>query len=361
MGMARFRFAAARACRLLPVLAAVPLIACESPRSFDRAAGDEPVYLDEASPAQREAAARLVTEGLMRGAGAYRLQPGDRVEVFYHADNQRLRPYRIGIGDELELDFDFNRDLNRQMVVRPDGMISLPGRGEVRAIGLTPADLSTRIAERYRDVARTPVVTVIVRRFTTPADDLAEVVRNGTEGRARSALVRPDGVVDLPLAQGIPAAGMTLEELRATLNERYARAVGGVTVTARLSQIAANQIFVFGEVRQAGAIPAPSPRTLLQTVAAAGGPMPTGAMDQVRVLYFDAVGRPRVRQVNLERVLQEAAIEEDMIVPPNATVWVPPTAVARVGRFVDQVIRQIFLFNGTSISFNYGNTFRFPN
>ena len=59
--------------------------------------------------------------------------------------------------------------------------------------------------------------------------------------------------------------------------------------------------------------------------------------------------------------LNDLAVEEDMVVPPNATVWVPPTQVARVGRFVDQVIRQIFLFNGTSISFNYGNTFRFPN
>jgi len=172
--------------------------------------------------------------------------------------------------------------------------------------------------------------------------------------------VRPDGVVDLPLAQGIPAAGMTLEERRARLNERYARKVGGLTVTARLSQIAANQIFVFGEVREAGAIPAPSPRTLRQTVAAAGRPMPTGAMDQVRVLYFDAAGRARVRQVNLERVLREAAIEEDRIVPSNATVWAPPTAVARVGRLVNQVIRQIFLFNGKTISFNCGNAFRFP-
>jgi len=356
--MACFRSPVAR---LIPAMMVLLLAACGTPRSFDRAVGEEPVYFDQATPEQRDAAARLVGEGLLRGSGTYRLQPGDRVEVFYHSDNQRLRPYRIGIGDELELDFDFNRDLNRTMVVRPDGMISLPGKGEVRAVGLTPAALSDQIARRFDDVARSPVVTVIIRRFTTPAEDLAEVVRNGADGRARTALVRPDGGVDLPLASNVPAAGMTLNELSAALNARYAREVGGVTVTARLSQIAANQIFVFGEVRQAGAIPAPAPRTLLQLVAAAGGPMPTGAMDQVRVLYFDAVGRPRVRQVNLQRVLDDLAVEEDMVVPPNATVWVPPTQVARVGRWVDQVIRQIFLFNGTSISFNYGNSFRFPN
>ncbi len=337
------------------------LTACEPPRSFDRAFGEEPVYLDEATPAQRAEAARAVSAGLLRGTGTYRLQPGDRVEVFFHINNQRLRPYRIGIGDEIELDFEFNRDLNRMMVVRPDGMISLPGKGEVRAIGITPVALSGEIADRYRDVARDPVVTVIIRRFTTPTDDLNDVVRSGPEGRARTAVVRPDGGLDLPLVQNVPAAGMTLADLTATLDARYARAVGGVTVTARLSQIAANQIFVFGEVRQGGAIPAPSPRTLLQTVAAAGGPLPTGAMDQVRVLYFDGAGRPRVRQVNLERVLNDLAVEEDIIVPPNSTVYIPPTEIARVGRFVDQVIRQIFLFNGTSLTFNYGSSFRFPN
>jgi glycosyltransferase involved in cell wall biosynthesis len=78
----------------------------------------------------------------------------------------------------------------------------------------------------------------VVLMDNVSTDDLAEVVRSGAEGRARSALVRPDGVVDLPLAQAIPAAGMTLEERRARLNERYARKVGGVTVTAWLSQIA---------------------------------------------------------------------------------------------------------------------------
>ena len=359
--MALDRIGLARWWRVALAMLALLPAACETPRSFDRGVGEDPAYLDQATDEQRDAATRLVGEGLLRGTGTYRLQPGDRVEVFYHTSNQRLRPYRIGIGDELELDFDFNRDLNRQMVVRPDGMISLPGKGEIRALGQTPAELSTQIARRYSDVARDPVVTVIIRKFTTPAEDLAEVVRNGADGRARTAVVRPDGVIDLPLAQNIQAAGMTLDELRATLNARYAREVGGVTVSARLTQIGANQIFVFGEVRLGGAIPAPSPRTVLQLVAAAGGPMPTGAMDQVRVLYFDPLGRARVRQVNLERVLNDLAVEDDMVVPPNATVWVPPTQVARVGRFVDQVIRQIFLFNGTSISFNYGNTFRFPN
>lgn len=325
--------------------------ACEPKRSIELSYGDDnPVYLDTMSPAERDAAAATITDGLRRGTSAYRLQPGDRVEVLYHVNNQKLRPYQIGIRDELEIDYQFDRELNRQVVVRPDGMISLPGRGEVKAVGLRPMDLAKRIGERFRDVAREPVVTVSVRRFFTPADELAEVVQNGADGRARPAVVRPDGLIDLPLAAGTRAAGMTPAELQIELDRRYAIAVGGMSTTVRLTAMAANQIFVFGEVKAPGAIPAPTPRTLLQTVAAAGGPLPSGALDQVRVLYFDPLGRARVRRVNLDLVLTDLRVSEDMIVPPNSTVFVPPTELAKAGRFVDQVFRQIFLYNGVSIA-----------
>jgi polysaccharide biosynthesis/export protein PslD len=333
-------------------LALLALLAgCETPRSHELTIGsDTPVYFDDLTQAERDAASNAIADGLRRGTGAYRLQPGDRVEVMYNTDNRRLRPYRIGIRDELEIDFQFDRELNRQVVVRPDGMISLPAKGEISAIGVRPTDLATRIAERYRDVARDPVITVSVRKFFTPADDLADVVQSAADGRARQAVVRPDGLIDLPMAQGVRAAGLTPEDLRDELDHKYATAVGGVRTTVRLMAIAANQIFIFGEVKQPGAIPAPVPRTLLQTVAAAGGPTPSGAMDQVRVLYFDPLGRARVRQVNLERVLTELRMSEDMLVPPNSTVFVPPTQLAKAGRFVDQVFRQIFLYNGISIA-----------
>lgn len=341
--------------RLLSLLVVFAIGACTSPRPFDRALDDEaPGYLDSLSPAERSAAAEAIGAGLLRGVGTYRFQPGDRVDVTYHFDNQRLRAYRLGIGDELDLDFAFDRSLNRTIVVRPDGMISVPAQGELRALGVTPEQLSRSISRRYAAVAQDPVVTVIVRRFTTAADDLAEVVRNAAEGRTRGAVVRPDGLLDLPLVQGLRAAGRTPEEVRNALNEEYGRKVGGVRTTVRVTALGANQIFVFGEVRAAGAIPAPTPRTVLQTLAAAGGPMPTAAVDQIRVLYFDPAGRGRVRQVNLNRILEMTRLEEDMIIPPNSTVYVPPTQVALVGRWMDQVIRGIFLFNGTSVSLSYG-------
>jgi polysaccharide export outer membrane protein len=338
--------------RLATLLCLLPIVSgcSEPPRSQDLTLGEtQPVYLDTLSPAEQAAAAEAISNGLQRGTSSYHLQPGDRIEVMYEVSGRRLRPYRIGIRDELDIDFQFDRELNRQVVVRPDGMISLPGRGEISAFELRPMDLAARIADRYRDIAVDPVVTVSVRRFNSPTDELVEVVQNGAEGRARPAVVRPDGLVDLPMASGIRAAGRTPEELKEALDARYASTVGSVRTTVRVTAIAANQIFVFGEVKQPGAVPAPGPRTILQTVAAAGGPLPTGALDQVRVLYFDPLGRAHLRVVNLERVLTDLRLSEDMVVPPNSTVYVPPTQLAKAGRYVDQIVKQIFLYNGINI------------
>jgi polysaccharide export outer membrane protein len=342
--LARFRAAVA----LVLLLA---LAACQPPRSQELAFGDTtPTYLDQLTPEERDAAARIMVEQLRRGTNAYQLQPGDKVEVLFIVNNQRLRPYRIGIRDELDIEYQFDPSLNRLAVVRPDGMITLPGRGEIMAMGQRPVDLARKIAARYADVARAPEVTVAVRKFVAATDELTEVVQNGAEGRARSAVVRPDGMLDMPMLAGVRAAGLTPEDLQEELDRRYATAVGGIRTSVRLTAMGANQIFVYGEVKAPGAVPAPTPRTLLQTVAAAGGPLPTGAMDQVRVLYFDPVGRARVRQVNLEKVMSELRISDDLVVPPNSTVFVPPTQLAKVGRFVDQLFRQTFLYNGLSIA-----------
>lgn len=330
---------------LLPVLAG-----CTPPPSQDMTLGeDKPVMLDAMSPAEQAAAVEAISSGLRRGTSAYHLQPGDRIEVMYEISGRSLRPYRIGIRDELDLDFQFDRELNRQVVVRPDGMISLPGRGEISAFELRPLQLAAKIADRYRDIAVDPVVTVSVRKFNSQTDELVQVVQNSAEGRARSAVVRPDGLIDLPMATSVRAAGLTPADLQDSLDARYASTIGGVKTTVRVTALAANQIFVFGEVKQPGGVPAPGPRTIMQTVAAAGGPLPTGALDQVRVLYFDPLGRAHLRVVNLERVLTDLRLSEDMIVPPNSTVYVPPTQLAKAGRFVDQLVKQIFLYNGISI------------
>ena len=70
--------------------------------------------------------------------------------------------YRIGPEDTLSIDVWQNSDISRQVMVRPDGMISLPLLDDVRAAGLTPEELRDVLVERLEVFIPNVQVSVIV-------------------------------------------------------------------------------------------------------------------------------------------------------------------------------------------------------
>ena len=73
--------------------------------------------------------------------------------------------YRLGVGDEIELKFFLSPELNQDVIVRPDGRISLQLLDDVGAVGLTPMELDRIVTEGYRTELRDPEITVIVKRL----------------------------------------------------------------------------------------------------------------------------------------------------------------------------------------------------
>ena len=75
--------------------------------------------------------------------------------------------YVIGPEDILTIVFWREKDLSSDVIVRPDGRISLPVLQDVEAAGLTPEQLRdslTKIAERY---VEDPNVTVVVKEINS--------------------------------------------------------------------------------------------------------------------------------------------------------------------------------------------------
>lgn len=76
-----------------------------------------------------------------------------------------VQEYRISLGDQLDIKFFYNPELNEQVIVRPDGRISLQLIPEVVATDLTPAALTRLLTEQYSKDLKQPQLTVIVRGF----------------------------------------------------------------------------------------------------------------------------------------------------------------------------------------------------
>ncbi len=71
--------------------------------------------------------------------------------------------YIIGPEDVLEISVWRNPDLSREVMVRPDGRISLPLIGDVIAVGLTTSELRDDIKEKLQAYKENPTIAIVVR------------------------------------------------------------------------------------------------------------------------------------------------------------------------------------------------------
>lgn len=75
--------------------------------------------------------------------------------------------FLLGPEDVLEVVVWRNQDLSREVVIRPDGKVSMPLVGDVQASGLTADQLAERIAERLKEFKENPVVSVSVKEVNS--------------------------------------------------------------------------------------------------------------------------------------------------------------------------------------------------
>jgi polysaccharide export outer membrane protein len=78
-----------------------------------------------------------------------------------------LDDYVIGPDDVLSVVFWRDQQLSGDVLVRPDGKISIPLLDDVRAAGLTPKQLRDQVASEARRYVSEPIVTVVVKQINS--------------------------------------------------------------------------------------------------------------------------------------------------------------------------------------------------
>jgi len=82
--------------------------------------------------------------------------------VLYVVPAWATERYVIGDEDVLQISVWGNQELNVQVPVRPDGMISFPLVGDVRAAGVSPQELKIELENKLTKFVKAPTVSVIV-------------------------------------------------------------------------------------------------------------------------------------------------------------------------------------------------------
>ena len=154
-------------------------------------------------------------------------------------------------------------------------------------------------------------------------DELQITVWREPELSVQSAVVRPDGMITMPLANDIPVVGLTTRELQAQLTEKLKAFVNEPQVTVIVRNIRSRRVYLIGEVSRAGAFPLNGRKTVLQLLAESGGLGPFAKVDGIYILRNEG-GRDIRIPFNYKRVLGAKSDKNgDVVLLPGDIVVVP--------------------------------------
>ena len=203
----------------------------------------------------------------------YRLRVDDQLDMTYRLTREETAtPYRLNVGDEIQVESFTDSDINRNLLIQPDGTITLRLLGQIHATGRTVTQLRDVLEEEYKKYYKIPSITVTPLKVNTKLYDLRAVIdrRAGIGGQSQFVRVTPEGTISLPAIGTVPAQGLTLPELLVELNERYRDIVEGIQINPILAQRAPRYVFVVGEVNKPGRFELTGPTTAIQAISMAG-------------------------------------------------------------------------------------------
>ena len=230
--------------------------------------------------------------------------------------------YRIGPGDEVEINVFDVPELNVTAKVRQSGFVSLPLVGAVQAAGVTESDLNDELKKRLSSFVRNPQVNVFLSHYgSQKIAVMGAVNKPGTYSLKKGAnsvlelISAAGGVSDkagnfvnfIPAEfSGVGAANdvearaklaLASEEMGATRQrglELYLDQVMGTTGSIPLEIPVrggdmivvpeAGKVMVEGEVEKPGSFELGRSMTLLGALAASGGITTSAKIDQVEVV-----------------------------------------------------------------------------
>ena len=291
---------------------------------------------------QRYAQGEYVGPARTRHVDEYRLRVDDELDLVYRLTREEQpNPYRLNVGDEVRVESATDRDLDRDLILQPDGTITLRLLGQVRATGLTVPQLREEIEKLYTKYYKVPAITVSPLRVNSKLDDLRNAVdaRFGQGGQNRAARVTPDGTISLPAVGVVQAQGLTLQELRVELREAYRREVEGIEVIPVLVNRAPRFVYVLGEVALPGRYELTGPTTVLQAIAMAGSWNVGAHLRQVVVLRRGDDWQLMATKLDLRPALygRDPCPRDEIWISDSDIVIVPKNPILVADEFIEMV------------------------
>jgi polysaccharide biosynthesis/export protein len=272
----------------------------------------------------------------------YRLRVDDQLDMTYRLTREETpTPYRLNVGDTIEVESFTDHEINRELLIQPDGTITLRLLGQVHATGRTVTQLRDVLEQNYKKYYKNPAITVTPLKVNTKLEDLRATIdrRAGIGGQSQSVRVTPEGTIALPAIGSVQAQGLTLGELQTELNESYRQVVEGIQVIPILVQRAPRFVYVLGEVNTPGRFELVGPTTALQAIGMAGSWRVGANLRQIVVFRRGDDWRLLATMINLEAALfgNQPCPRGEIWIDDSDIVIVPKGKILIADDFIDLV------------------------
>lgn len=185
--------------------------------------------------------------------------------------------------------------------------------------------------------AGTPMPAPDQTRYRLKPGDVVDVKFYYHPNLNENLVLPPDGMISLQLVGEVTASGLTAGELAAHIEELLAEYLPNPATVVILREFAEQLAFVGGEVARPGPVEMTGGLGLAQAVLINGGPSPGAHTEQVLVIRHGE--RPTVYLLDLKGILRGEA--NDFPLEAYDVVFLPPTRITQVGRWVEQNVNAI--------------------
>lgn len=291
----------------------------------------------------------------------YRIREGDQIAIYYRRTRDELsRPYEFQVGDRIRVESltagrgtstspggdaasPADDNITRELIIQPDGTITLPMLGQVRATRMTVPQLREELEEKYTKYFRVPSITVTPIAVNTRLEDLLNTVdsRAGTLGGLQiQVTVTPAGDIQLPGVRSVFVQCLTLDEARQEIDAQYDANIPGVHVTLVLVKRAPRFVYVLGEVEQPGRYELEGPTDVIQALAMAGRWTQGANLRQVVVFRRGPDWRLIATMLDLRGALyaRRPVPADNIWINDSDIVLVSKTPIQQVDELLDQYL-----------------------
>jgi polysaccharide export outer membrane protein len=136
-----------------------------------------------------------------------------------------------------------------------------------------------------------------------------------------SLLVRPDGMISMPLLGDVQAAGLTPLKLADQITLKLKKFIQDPNVSIVINAIHSKVVYLLGEVGRKGPIEMTPNMTLLEAIGGAGGLTDFANTKKIYILRNDGVTHQKIPVHYKEALKGDTAL--DLVLKPGDTIVVP--------------------------------------